>query len=387
MRLLLYTEDSSVEWIKPLLTQIGVEIVECEHGDINGKLQDVDGVFLVLNTVTDEIVEKIKSVRRKTDRFVLVAVPHNEDWFEALEDAGVDDLIFRPINPSELVSVIEHMFRTRKFYETKTSHKRTREESWMNIIKSQQKEIVEYVRREESYIRERDKLRRENRELLEELYTLLLRVIELKDYETHEHTLRVGRISALVAEAMGCSSEFVELIEKAAPFHDIGKVFIPESILLKRGKLTSDEYEIMKLHTIFGYELLKTSKNPVLSLAAEVALFHHEKYNGKGYPHGLKGDEIPLSAQIAAVADSFDAMVSHRPYKIRKSFDEAIREIKDLSGRFYSPFVVKAFVQTIDEIRKLYNWGTKGDDIISNSSHHRKGGTKDGESQSQKSYC
>ncbi|MCD6551280.1 HD domain-containing phosphohydrolase [Thermotoga sp.] len=382
MRLLFYTEDSSVAWLEDMLSKIGVEIVQCNERNINKRLNEVEGIFLELNGLTDRLTKEIKEMRSNTNRFILVAIPYNEEWLEILADLGVDDVIFKPINPCELIGVIEHMILVRRFHEAKMC----RMMKQISIVRLQQREIARYMKEEENLVCELETLRKEKEVLAQELLAVVSKVIELKDYEIHTHTQRVGRISALIAEKMGSSQVFVELLEKAAPLHDMGKVFVPEAILLKRGKLTDEEFEIMKLHTIFGYELLKGSRSPVLSLAAEVSLYHHERWNGKGYPHGLKGDEIPLSAQIVAVADSLDAMVSHRPYKAKKSFDEAAEEIRNLSGISYSPDVVEAFTGVIDEIRELYDWELKRDGIISNSNHHRKGGTRRGENKGHESH-
>ena len=219
-----------------------------------------------------------------------------------------------------------------------------------------QKEKIDYLTNEKE-IKEDEirKLNIINEELIFETMQILYKISEFKDYETYEHTVRVGWLSKKLAQQLGLDNDFAKLLELAAPFHDIGKVGIPDSILLKPSKLEDHEFEIMKKHTIYGYELLKGYSTAVFKLAAEIALTHHERWNGSGYPRGLKENEIPISAQIVGITDSFDAMVSNRVYKKAKSFDEAFKEIEENSGILYSPKAVNAFLELKDVIIKKYN--------------------------------
>ena len=188
---------------------------------------------------------------------------------------------------------------------------------------------------------------------------ILFRIFEFKDYETREHITRVGIVSAKIAKMMGKDDLFVSLIRFAAPLHDIGKLLIPNEILLKPEKLTEEEWEVVKKHPIIGWSILKDAASDVLRLAASIALTHHERWNGTGYPGGLKEKEIPIEGRIVAVADSLDAMVCERPYKRSKNLDEAFREINDLSGIWYDPEVVKALNIVEEELKKLYEESKK----------------------------
>ena len=188
---------------------------------------------------------------------------------------------------------------------------------------------------------------------------ILFRIFEFKDYETREHITRVGIVSAKIAKMMGKDDLFVSLIRFAAPLHDIGKLLIPNEILLKPEKLTEEEWEVVKKHPIIGWSILKDAASDVLRLAASIALTHHEKWNGTGYPRGLKGKEIPIEGRIVAVADSLDAMVCERPYKKPKTLDEAFREINDLSGIWYDPEVVKALNIVEEDVKRLYRESKK----------------------------
>lgn len=170
---------------------------------------------------------------------------------------------------------------------------------------------------------------------------------EYRDDETYEHTERVAHHVALIAEKLGLRSEQVDLIRQAAPLHDIGKLAIPDSILLKPGRLTPEEFEVIKAHPQRGAEILSGSRSDVLRLAQEIALAHHEWWDGTGYPHGTKGEDIPLSGRIVAVSDVFDALTHDRPYKSAWSYEDAIDEIARLKGKQFDPEVVAAF-QGID---------------------------------------
>ncbi len=181
----------------------------------------------------------------------------------------------------------------------------------------------------------------------------LARTAEFRDHDTGSHIERVSRYSALLAEALGLSPAYVSDILLASTLHDIGKLAIPDRILQKPGKLTNEEYGEMKCHAALGAEILSGSENPVLVLAREIALTHHEHWDGSGYPNGLRGDEIPLAGQICAVADVFDALSSARCYK--KAFDprEACEFIRKESGGHFSPRVVEAFFLSLEKILEV----------------------------------
>lgn len=178
---------------------------------------------------------------------------------------------------------------------------------------------------------------------LETLQRLAL-AAEFRDDDTLHHTERVGRLAATVAEGMRLAPESVELIELAAPLHDIGKLGVSDTILLKPGPLTTEERDLMKRHTTIGASILAGSRFLVLRLGAEIALSHHEHWDGTGYPNGLAGEAIPLSARIVGVADVFDALTHDRPYKRAWPLDDALTEIAQLSGKQFDPRVVTAFL-------------------------------------------
>jgi putative two-component system response regulator len=173
---------------------------------------------------------------------------------------------------------------------------------------------------------------------------LLARAAEFRDDETGRHTQRVGMLAASIGHALGLPSGGIELLRTAAPLHDIGKIGIPDHILLKPGALTQDERTVMQRHAEIGADILGSTNFPVLRAAREIALSHHERWDGLGYPDGLSGECIPLTARIVAVADVFDALSHARPYRAAMDLDAVISMIQSQSGAHFDPQVVDAFL-------------------------------------------
>ena len=201
----------------------------------------------------------------------------------------------------------------------------------------------------EQAVRERTEALEEAR--LETLQRLAL-AAEYRDDDTYEHTERVGRTTALLALELGLEEELAALLRRAAPLHDVGKLGIPDAILLKPGRLTAEEFRIMQEHAQIGARILSEGKFAVLQAGEEVALVHHERWDGSGYPNGLAAEEIPLSGRLVAVADVFDALTHDRPYKQAWPVDRAICEVVDQAGRHFDPRVVEAF-RSLDHRRLL----------------------------------
>jgi two-component system response regulator RpfG len=181
----------------------------------------------------------------------------------------------------------------------------------------------------------------------------LARAGEHKDYDTAMHLQRMSLYSRAIAETIGLSNEEAEIIELAAPLHDIGKIGIPDSILLKKGHLDDQELKLMRKHPIIGYEILQDSPSKYLQKGSEIALAHHERFDGSGYPYALKGTDIPLSARIVAIADVFDALTSVRPYKEAWSIDKALEYVREESGKHFDPDLVRVVLTMRSQLEKI----------------------------------
>lgn len=173
------------------------------------------------------------------------------------------------------------------------------------------------------------------------------------DELTGSHMWRMADYCAVLAKALGWDDQDIELLKLAAPMHDTGKIGIPDSILKAARKLTEEEWVVMKQHPIIGANILGKSQAPLFKIAAEIALAHHEKWDGSGYPYGLSGNQIPLSARIVALADVFDALTMERPYKKAWTFDEAYSYIRDNSATHFDPNLVEVFITQDEELRKI----------------------------------
>lgn len=239
--------------------------------------------------------------------------------------AGVNDFLTKPYDRTEVVLRITNLLQTRS----------------LHIQLQQQNNQLE------EKVRERTKeLEQAQREILQ----LLGRAAEYRDDMTGQHTQRVGALSGLIAERLGLAKEEANMIQMAAPLHDIGKIGIPDDILLKPGRFEPHEFERMKTHTSIGSSILDGSSFKLLKLAQYITQSHHEKWDGSGYPQGLKGEEIPLAARIVALADFYDALTHERPYKKAWTKEEALAEIEAQRGRHFDPQLVDAFIQVIGDI-------------------------------------
>lgn len=212
----------------------------------------------------------------------------------------------------------------------------------------------------EQLIRDFGHMYQERNQLLKEVtrahHETLLRLAmaaEFKDDDTGAHIIRIGFLAEALALRLGCRPEFSSLLRKAAPMHDIGKVGIPDSILKKRGPLTQEERSCMNTHTDIGAKLLGQSRIPVFQMASEIAAFHHERFDGKGYPNGISGNNIPLSAQITSIVDIYDALTMDRVYRPAFSLENALNLIKAEHGKALSPLIVDTFLKHIAELENL----------------------------------
>lgn len=249
--------------------------------------------------------------------------------YAALE-AGSNDFLTKPINKAEFVPRVKNMLELRR---------------GQRLLGDRVLLLADEVRKATERLRESER----------EALFRLSKLAEYRDPETGSHILRMAHYSKHIAARLGLSVEEQELILEAAPMHDIGKVGIPDEILLKPGKLTGEEFDIIKTHARLGYEVLKGSSSRVLVVGAEIALSHHEKFDGSGYPGGLKGEDIPLYGRIVAVADVFDALTSERPYKKAFDVETAKKIIQEGDGKHFDPACVSAFFQNWDDVLSIMN--------------------------------
>ncbi|MDE1943353.1 MAG: response regulator [Betaproteobacteria bacterium] len=273
-----------------------------------------------------EVITAIRKIATLETIPIVVITSHDELGirYGAL-DAGATDFMTKPIDPYECRVRCRNLLMLRQHEKDLKAHSQHLEHA---VYKATQQ------------IREREQ---------ETLYCLA-KAGEFRDAETGNHILRMARYSRLIAEGIGLPHARCELIEMAAPMHDIGKIGIPDHILLKPGRLTTEEYDVMKTHPMIGYKILQESPSNILNQGAQIALGHHEKYDGSGYPLGLRGNEIPLEARIVAVADVFDALTSIRPYKKAWMNEDALGYLKDNSGKHFDPACVDAFLTQFNKI-------------------------------------
>ncbi|WP_236896965.1 HD domain-containing phosphohydrolase [Devosia sp. SL43] len=232
--------------------------------------------------------------------------------------SGATDFLTKPVEPVELRSRVTNLLALRKAQNSLAERAQS--------LKAEVDLATEHLQRRE-----------------EEIVYRLARAIEFRDNETSEHVGRVAQVSRLIAEEMQLNESFVRVLALAAPLHDVGKIGVPDSILNKPGKLDPDERAIMQRHASIGAQILADGDSDLVRMAAAVAASHHERWDGKGYPQGLEGTEIPLSARITAVADVFDALCSERSYKPAWPIEVAREEIMRSSGSHFDPACVAAF--------------------------------------------
>ena len=260
---------------------------------------------------------------------IMISVKKDSKTRYAALDAGVADFLNKPVD------VYECTARTKNLLMLRQQHAALQNKSLL---------LESMVQLSTADIRMREK----------ETIMRLARAGEYKDFDTAMHLQRMSLYSKALAEAIGLSAQETEIIQLASPLHDLGKIGIPDSILLKQGPLDAQEMINMRRHPLIGFEILKGSPSKYLQKGGEIALSHHEKYDGSGYPHGLVGDAIPLSARIVALADVFDALTSERPYKKAWSIDQAYDYIENESGKHFDPALVKAIVGIREIVERIH---------------------------------
>jgi putative two-component system response regulator len=216
--------------------------------------------------------------------------------------------------------------------------------------KEMERLVADLYAANESLVESRENTRAAYRETL----IRLALIAEFRDSETSKHLQRMALYSGKLAATLGCDDDYSEHLYDAAPLHDMGKIGIPDAVLQKPGKLTPDEWDLMKTHTTIGARILSGTRFHVLHLGQEIALAHHERWDGSGYPQGTRNEEIPLAGRIVAVADVFDALTSRRCYKPAFGFDESLALMRKQSGSHFDPRLIEALSDCLDDFRTIY---------------------------------
>ena len=277
-----------------------------------------------------EFIQEFRKINVETPIIMLTAVGDDMQLQIKALEYGANDFLSKPINAPAFKARIINSLNLRKC---------------QLLLKNKALLLQEEV----------DKAIFRLKESEHETLQILGKTAEYKDPETNAHTQRVAHYCKLLAKAFGLDEKLQDIIFYASPFHDIGKIGIPDRILLKPAKLDVDEYEIMKKHSQIGYEILKGSKSKYLKAGGVIAYNHHEKYDGTGYPNGLKGENIPIFGRITAIADVFDALTSNRPYKKAWSVDEAFNLLLEEKYKHFDPVLVDLFIENKEDVMNINN--------------------------------
>ena len=332
-------EERNLRLMQALLAPLGHAVSVARNGreavDLAARL-DVD---LVLLDVMMPVMDGFEAARllkqgEATSRIPVVMVTALRDVEHRVRslEVGADDFLSKPVDSSELKARVRSLLKVKAYNDHMRDYRRELE---AEVARRTEELRLAYAALKESSL---------------DTIVRLSRAAEFKDDDTGAHVLRMSHYSAAVARALGDDQEQVEALLHAAPSHDVGKIGIPDRILLKPGRLDEDEWKIMRRHCLFGRRILEGADNDVLRLAEIVAFTHHEKWDGSGYPCGLRGEDIPRAGRIVAVADVFDALTSRRPYKEPFSIERSFEILREGRGGHFDPEVVDAFFSVEPEI-------------------------------------
>lgn len=328
----------NLEMLDIMLSELDCRLLKAENGQLALNVMEaepqIDVVLLDLEMPVMDGYETIKHIKQSflwRDIPVIVVTSGSSEVVRMLA-LGANDFIAKPYNPEELRLRVMNHVRSKRLSDLAKD---------MNEILE-----AEVVKKTDSL----KKALRLSRDAEYEISLRLGRAAEFRDEETGMHTRRISELSRLLASLAGIQDEQCELLLFASPLHDVGKIGIPDRILLKPGKLDPAEFEIIKLHTVIGSKILSESERyPVIEAGSVIALQHHEKWDGTGYPSGLKGEEIHIFARIVSIVDVFDALLSERPYKKPFTLDKTISIMEEGRAVFFDPSLLSLFLNNIDK--------------------------------------
>ena len=332
--------------INTILSRMSYKVSEAFDGiDAWEKVTDLSPDLILLDMSMPrmgglELIHQLKNDSIKKDIPIMIVSGHDDltDRVKAVE-AGADDFLSKPVEQIILKAKVKSLLKIK---------------AYNDHMKNYQNKLEEEVAKKTAKLKNAfDKLEAASEKL--KLYSLdtilrLSQAAEYKDPETGQHIQRIGHYIQLIGQAISLTTQEIDELLYAAPMHDVGKIGIPDNILLKPGKLNAEEWAIMKQHAKIGGKILSGSDSSILKTAETIALTHHEKWDGSGYPNKLKGSEIPLSGRITAIADVFDALTSKRPYKNAFSMEKAFAIMKDGQGKNFDPDLIDAFFAVKDDI-------------------------------------
>ncbi len=274
-------------------------------------------------------IQRFRSLRdcREIPVIMVTADDDKQVRYDALTQ-GATDFLNKPVDKTEFLARMNNMLALR-------NHQKQ--------MRNRAEWLASEVRKATAELRKRE----------QEAIFLLSKAAEYRDPETASHIVRMAHYSKLIARNMGMDKTEQEMILEASPMHDVGKLGTPDRILLKPGKLDDDEFKIMQQHAAQGSEILHQSETRLMQIAADIAIMHHEKFNGKGYPNGLAGENISIYARIVAVADVFDALTSERPYKKEWPIEQAVALLNEERGQHFDPACVDALLASMDEVLEI----------------------------------